>query len=519
MLFLKKTNAEDGQFFHSATVRFLNSAALWLWSFFPYLFACILIAPFLFVLINSFESTSPTTQRILSSFLGEYAKNTGIILLITLFNCLVLGFISAYIISFYNFARKKIFEFLVIVPFAIPSYVLGYIYTDFFSYGGILYKIFQLFGIFFHLDIMNLDRNILDCAESLGAGKLKLIFKIIIPISYPAISAAAILITMEVLNAFGVPSFFGVQVFSTGIYQAWVSYQDMDAAIKLSFMLLFFLALFSIFIYITKNAKKYQYSTGTVKFIKQKTLKGKHLFIIYAFFITLIGISFIIPCIHLIIWLYHGFENIDFIPVSFFFTLFIGIVSAFIIVVVSLVLVNHTRFKTNKIHKIIFRIATIGYGIPGIIIAIAVLLVFIKIDGIFSTGLPLTLSILPLIVAYVIRFIMLSFNSIDAGFNKIGLQFSKASSSLGAGKLKTLLLVDIPLIKSNIIAGFLLSFIEIIKDLPITLLLIPFNYETLAITISKYSAQERIVDIGFPALLIVIISTALLYLFTRIQKK
>ncbi len=545
MSFNKKIKAGNTHFFNAAGTRGLNRLSAWLWSFFPYLFVVVLIAPSLFVLVNSFSTTTPIAKRIISSFLGEYVKNTGIILVFTLFNCLVLGFISAYIISFYEFKGKKIFEFLVILPFAIPSYILGYMYTDFFSYGGILYRIFKLFGIFFHLDIMNLkgvifilscafypyayiifrsylkriDRNILDSAESLGTGKLGIIFKILIPISYPAILSVAILVTMEVLNAFGVPSFFGVQVFSTGIYQAWVSYQDMDAAIKLSFMLLFFLAVFSSLVYITKNAKKYQYSTSSIKFIQTKKLKGNNLFAVYAFFILLVGISFLIPCIHLLIWVYYGFRNIDFIPASFFFTLFIGLVSASLIVLISLVLANRSRFKTDKIHKMLFRLATIGYGIPGIIIAIATLSLFIKIDGIFGKGLPLTLSILPLIIAYIIRFIMLSFNSIDAGFNKCGLKFSKAAMSLGAGKFKTMFMVDIPLIKSNIIAGFLLGFIEIIKDLPITSLLIPFNHETLAITISKYSGQERIVDIGFPALLIVAISASLLYLFTRTQKK
>ncbi|PIE97798.1 MAG: hypothetical protein CR988_06500 [Treponema sp.] len=515
-----------------------------LWSFFSYFFISVLIAPPLFFLVNSLSKTSPSTKKIVTMFLGTYTKNTAIILVFTLCFCLLIGFISACIMSFYNFKGKKIFEFLLILPFAIPSYILAYIYTDFFSYGGIIYKIMQRFGIFFNLDIMNikglifilicafypysyiifrsylkrLDQNILDSAVSLGAGKCKLIFKILIPVSYPAILSASLLIIMEVLNAFGVPYYFGVQVFSTGIFHAWVSFQDIEAATKLSFILILFIGVVSGLIYMMKNAKKYQYSSGAVRFIQPKNISGVKAFAAYFYLILLISISFIIPCIHLILWLYHSIGNVSFVASSFFFTLFVGIFSASLIVIVSIILANHSRYHHDKFNKLLFRVATIGYGIPGIIIAIATLSLFIKLDRFIFGRLIFTLSIIPLFIAYTIRFIMVSFNSIDAGFNKCGLKFSKASKSLGAGEIKTFLKVDLPLIKANIIGAFLLSFIEIIKDLPITSLLIPFNRETLAITISNYAAQERITDIAFPAILIIVISTALLYLFTRNEK-
>ncbi len=517
----------------------------YLWSFFVYFFIALLIAPPVLIFLNSFASTTPSAKIILNMFLGTYIKNTGIILFFSLFFCLALGFISACVMSFYSFKGKRIFEFLVILPFAIPSYILAYMYTDFFSYGGITYRMLEHFGIFFHLDIMNrkgvifiltcafypyayiilrsylkrLDQNVLDSAISLGANKLKLVFKVLIPITYPAILSAALLITMEVLNAFGVPYYFGVQVFSTGIFQAWISYQDMEAATKLSFIVLLFLAIFSGIIYMMKNAKKYQYSSGTVKFIKAKEIGRRKAFAVYLYLILLVGISFIIPCIHLCMWLYQSMDDVVFISGSFFFTLFIALLSAFAIVIISIVLTNYSRYHTGKFHKLVFRFATIGYGIPGIIIGIATLSLFIKIDRLCFHGLFLTLSILPLFMAYTIRFIMLAFNSIDAGFNKCGLKFSQASKSLGAGAIKTLLRVDLPLIKTSIVGGFLLSFIEIIKDLPITSLLIPFNRETLAITASNYAAQERIIDTAFPALLIICVSVILLYLFIRNEKK
>ncbi|PIE74205.1 MAG: hypothetical protein CSA19_00945, partial [Deltaproteobacteria bacterium] len=236
-----------------------------LWSFFTYFFIAVLITPLVFICSHLVSSNTPVAERILSAFLPVYIKNTAIILFFTLCICLLIGFACAYLLTFYDFAGKKLFSFLVILPFAVPSYIFAYIYNDFFGYGGMLYHFCnRIFGIPFHMDIMNiggtvfvlscafypyaylilrgymkrLDSTLLDSAASLGAGPLKVLFAVIIPVSYPAILSAALLITMECLNAFGVPSYFGVQVFSTGIYQAWISYQDMTAALKLSFILL-----------------------------------------------------------------------------------------------------------------------------------------------------------------------------------------------------------------------------------------------------------------------------------------
>ncbi len=515
-------------------------------SFFSYFFIAVLITPLIFIFSKVFSSNTPTAANILSLFLGTYIKNTAIILLFTLPICLTIGFISAYLFTFYDFAGKKLCEFLIILPFAIPSYILAYIYTDFFSYGGVLYHLFKgLFGIPFHKDIMTiggtifilsyafypyaylilrgymkrLDKNLLDTAASLGASPLGILFRIIIPVSYPALLSAGLLITMECLNAFGVPSYFGVQVFSTGIYQAWISYRDMAAAIQLSFIVLLGIALLAGITYVVKNTKKYQYASGKIAFVRPKRITGKQQALVLTAVIVLVSISFIIPCAHLFMWLYHGYANTDIPARSLYATIIIGLVSASAIVIISIILANRTRYTMSRFSTLLFRLATIGYGIPGIIVGIATLSVFITFDRSITGGLFFTLTVLPLLIAYIIRFIMLAYNSIDAGFNKLGVTFSKAARTLGAGDVKTLLLIDIPLIKTNIIAGFLLSFIEIIKDLPITALLIPFQYQTLAIEINNYAGQEELMHTALPSLFIIGISTVLLYAFMRNKEK
>ena len=522
--------------------------------FFAYFLLFIILIPIFYVMFFITQPIKPNTAVLFDSYLGEYLKNTAIILFFTLIFSTAIGVFLAYFESFYEYKFRKFFRFVLVLPFAIPSYLFAYVYADFFSYFS-WFNIFlrEQFGLKIHFDMMNIygaifvftvaffpyvyillrgflarfSASIINSAKSLGKSDTAILFKIILPLSRPAIVAGASLCAMETLNAYGAPNYYGLHVFSTGIYKAWIGYSDLNAAIRLAVILL----LIVVFILFIEKLFRKPYEIGSKQYpLTRKKLSKKANFIVVSLFSLIFFISFLLPIIHILVWFKRSYFDVDYAAL---FTLsknsfFLSISSSFIILLVATFLACNQRFKKGKSKLVISSLANMGYSIPGSVIAICMLALFISIDRFnepiyqffnIDNALFLTLSPVVLIFAYVVRFLSLGFNGLDAGLNKLSSSITYARLSLSKNPLIGFFKIEFMLIIPSLLSSFILIFIEVIKELPLASLLATPEYKTLSFEMDRYASDEQLAMVSAPALVVVISCFILLVIFNLIKER
>ncbi|WP_166667362.1 ABC transporter permease [Hypnocyclicus thermotrophus] len=452
----------------------------------------------------------------------DYIKNTFILSLFSSLFSAIIGYTLAYFTVFYDFRYRKLFDILFILPLAIPTYIAGYVYGELFSFTG-LFKgkidIMNIYGGIFIFSIFlapyvyiisksylsKISSNIIENAKILGKNDLHIFLNVLLPMSRIALVSSVSLVTLEIINAYGVVKYFGINTFSIGIFRTWFSLGDSNSAIKLAAFLMF-----TTFIVLSleKNFRKhknYSYINSKIKSIKRKKLSKSHEFIITIFSLLYIIIGFIFPIIQLVYFsmlTYKMMLNYETF-LLIFKTFILTAISSLITLIIALIISNNARLSKNKFSGILARISSIGYSIPGAVIAIGVLMLFITIDNFFDTY--FSMSFIVLILAYIIRFLGVGYNTINTSFLKIGLKFHESARTLGKSKIYTFFKIDFPMIKSSIFSAYILIFIEIIKELPLTLILRPFNFDTLSTITKKYVEDEMIYHSGIPSLIIVFI--------------
>ncbi|WGS64367.1 ABC transporter permease [Marinitoga aeolica] len=517
-----------------------------------YIIVLLISLPIFIIIYNLITPSNENWNHIYNYLLRDYVINSIKLVLGTGILSAIVGISSAWFISYYEFPLRKHFEWLLILPLTIPPFIGAYVYAGMLSYTGtiqtLLMKYTSFNGKSYLLNIMSVPgaifvfsmflfpyiyltvksffskqiTGIIEASYSLGKNSLTTFFYVILPLARPAIVGGTSLVLMEVLNDYGVVKYFGIPTFSTGIFKAWFSLGDINTAIRLSAILLLFVFAILSFEKILRQNKSY--AIKNKKPIKRRTLKGFKLYIVLTYMIFLFLLSFLLPILQLIQWAIFSFKNtnIRFINLTFN-SLFISLISAVLIIIISLVVSNTLRFKDKK-SIILPKLATMGYSIPGAVIAVGVMVIFIGLDKNLSSiynilglnsKLILTSSILMLIYAYIVRFLNIAYSPVDSNLEKLGKSFHEASRSLGKSFLITFLKIDIPMIKPAIISAFIFSFIEIIKELPLTLILRPFNFDTLATKVFEYANDEMIHEASVASLTIIII----IFIFIMILRK
>lgn len=518
--------------------------------------ALLILFPLSNIFLGIFDSPSDTWIHIKTYLLDEYIRNTIVLILFTGIFSAALGFLSAYIVTFYDFKFRKAFSWLLILPLALPSYMAAYIYADMFSYTGVISRMLNNIGIHKLIDIMSMQGAIfifsftlypyvymivrsslsknssifIDNAKLLKASKLKIFTKVILPLSRPALVAGTLLVILETLNDYGVVKYFGVRVFSYAIFDAWFRLSDLSSAIRLSAIVMIMVFLVIFIEKLIRGKRKYTNSIKSSSIIRKKlTVRNQAIVISILSLILLLG--FAIPVIEMIanaIATHKTIIDIDtlYIVIN---TLSISFVATSLIILISLMLANYARGTKSKFKTSLLKITNLGYAIPGAVIAVSVITFFIDVDNLLypiykffdedSKRLVLTTSLGMLTFAYVLRFMTIGFNTVEASYDKIGEKFTEASYLLKTSKIKTLLKIDIPMIKSGLIGAFIIVFIEVLKELPLTLILRPTNYDTISTRVYAYASDEMIQEASGPALIIVIISAILIYSLTIKMKR
>ena len=332
---------------------------------------------------------------------------------------------------------------------------------------------------------------------------IKAFFTVYLPLAYPAIFAGSILAIMETLSDYGTVLYFGIETFSVGIFKSWFGYGDLAQAINVAIILLIFV--FGILWTESLIRKKYKFvsSTHSGKKASKIKLTGKYNFIAFTISFFISTITLFIPSLVLIYWTIVDIHTLDFTTFDYLYnTLNLNIISSVIIIFLSFIVVYMLRFYPSKIGNITHKLSILGYSIPGAVVGVGLLIIGSFIDK--ALGFILFSGTFFIVIfAYATRYFASSIGSIENGFSKIDSSIDDTSKIFGKSEIKNMIQIYFPLMKPYIISGFLILYIDIAKELPATLILRPFNFDTLAIRIYELASNEMLYKVGFPSLVLV----------------
>lgn len=501
--------------------------------------------PILFIAVKLFYGPGEMWGHLVKNLLLEYVGNTFFLVAVCGAMTLVLGVGSAWLVSRFEFPFRKQAEWLLILPLTIPTYIMAYTYAGIFDYGGIIrFDIMNRSGLAFILSIslfpyvyvssrsffLNQAGNILEASRMLGVGEFKSFFRLILPLARPAIIAGLILVLMEVLNDYGAAKYFGVNTFVTGIFRAWFALEEPETAIYLSALLI--VIVLALIMWERWQRKGIQIASLKHSGLAPRRVLGKPIqWVILLTLLVPICLGFLIPLAQLIYWatLTAGkVFNSDFLFVSFQ-SLGIALLTALVTVLFATVLIYFSKWNTLITVRNVSKIGVLGYAMPGAVIAIGVMIPTLGLDkwmiGVMdeyfgvSMGFLIHGSLVALIYAYVVRFLAVAYHPIESTGQKISRSIPDSSRMLGVGKLYTLWRVELPLIKAGVLSSFILVFIDVMKELPLTLILKPYQVSTLAVKAYEYASDERVMEAALPSLFIIATAAIPIIFLNRLQIK
>ncbi len=512
--------------------------------------ALLLMLPLLVVFAGVFSPADEIWNHIVSQLLGTYTLNTAILMAGVALLSFLIGVNAAWLVNMYNFPGRRFLEWALILPLAIPAYLAGYAWAGMLDYTSPLYTFLRNnFGVdtgqYLFFDLLSLPgaififslslypyvyliaktyfrqqaTNMLDAARSLGLGPWSVYFRIGLPLARPAIVAGISLILMEVLNDYGLVKYFGVETFTTGIFTAWFAFANIGAALKLSAILMVFvLALLVLEKYHRRNLRYANTASSRIFDGNRRNIKHPWLLTVATALPFVLG--FVVPVLAFVYWSVAVHEVVSWDFGRLLANSFKLAASAALLVTIAAMLLGFTlRTFPNPITRFITRMATLGYAIPGAVVAIGLLVVTLWFDRSTVWSFLLTGSLIALVYAYVVRFLAVGFNSIESGNEAVPVSLDQAARSLGASKWRTFFQINLPLLRGPMLAAFLLVFIDVLKELPLTLILRPFNFDTLAVRAFEYANDERIAEASPAALVIIAAGIVPVILLNSIMKR
>ena len=520
--------------------------------------ALVLAIPVLVIIWSVFQTGEGNWPHLVETVLPQYISNSFILMLGVGLGVSFIGVGTAWLVVMCRFPGKAIFEWALILPLAVPAYVIAYAYTDLLQSSGpvqsMIREVFELrFGEYWFPQIRSIGGAILifslvlypyvyllartafleqsvcalDAARSLGRSPWGSFRHVALPLARPAIVAGTALALMETLADFGTVAHFGIPTFATGIYRTWTSMGDRIAAGQLSSILLLFVVLLLWLERMSRKQAKYHHTTGKYKQIEGHQLSGWRAIGATAFCATPLLLGFLIPAI-ILLWM-HFTDGHDLFSERYIRLVINSVslasITAVIAVALSLLLVYVANYQRSKLAVFANRVVGLGYAVPGSMIAVGILIPFAAIDNSLSdfldqsfglnVGLLLTGSIAALVVGYLVRFMAVSMNSVQASLEKVTPSMEYAARSLGNGPIKTALRVHVPLISGGLLTAGLIVFVDVMKELPATLILRPFNFDTLAVQAYNLASDERLAQAATPSLIIVAVGILPLILLSR----
>jgi len=502
--------------------------------------------------------TSETWSHLARTVLPEYILNS-------LWLCLgvgagvgTLGVTTAWLTAMHDFPGRRFFEWALVLPLAMPAYVMAYVYTDFLQFVGPLQTALRetfgwRHGDYWFPDIRTLSGAIvmfvcvlypyvyllvrtaflerasgmLEAARTLGMGPWRAFFAVSLPLARPAVVAGVALALMETLADYGTVAYFAVNTFTTGIYRAWFSLGDRVAAAQLAAMLLSFVLLLLMAERVSRGRARYHNTTGRNRPMAGARLRGLAAFLAFVGCLLPLLLGFVLPALLLLkMALTEGDAQFGerFLLLSRNSFVLAGI-TAGIGVLLALLMAYGARLLKSALATGLNRLVGLGYAVPGAVIAVGVLIPVTRLDNWLAgqweqwfgsnPGLLLTGGIAALIYAYLVRFLAVALHTVESSLAKITPSMDDAARSLGLGQGATLRRVHVPMLRGSLFTAGLLVFVDVMKELPATLVMRPFNFDTLATQTYTLAADERLAEASTAALAIVAVGLLPLIALSR----
>ncbi|WP_082735825.1 ABC transporter permease [Polycladidibacter stylochi] len=514
------------------------------------LLTVIAVLPVLTVIYLAIGSAGDNWHHLLSSVLPQSVWATLQLLAGTSILILVIGVGCAWLVTMCRFPGRRLFDIALLLPLAVPTYIIAFSYVELFDYTGVIQSTlravmgFKTSRDYWFPEVRSMGGAIfvmgfvlypyvylsarasfiaqsactLDVSRTLGASPLRLFFRVALPLARPAIAVGASLALMECLNDIGAVTFFGVKTLSFTVYDTWLNRSSLTGAAQIACVMLFVvLALIWLENHARRQQRFYQSNTSAGKALQGYTLRGVHKWLAMGFCALPILLGFGLPAILLLSRAIRRHEGL-FNPALWQAaqnSLVLAIIGASCAIFVALALSYYRRTNPGPLSQFLGRLASIGYAVPGTILAVGILFPvaaldnslanFFKLNFGISTGLILLGSGTALVYAYVVRFLAVTYGQLDSGFGKISPSLDMAAQTLGQSRFGIFRRVHVPLLSPVVSSACLLAFVECMKELPATLLLRPFNFESLATTVYTATAREAYEDAAMPALFIVLV--------------
>lgn len=509
------------------------------------LFFCI---PIIVICGSLFFPAKDVWAHLLDTVLIDYIFNSFTLLIGVGCISLILGVIPAWLITMYKFPMSRYLEWALLLPMSMPAYIIAYSYTGAFdasgpiqeairdltgwgyndywfpevrSLGGAVAMLsFVLYPYIYLLSRASFIEQsvcVLEVSRTLGCNTIGSFTRVALPLARPAIIVGLSLVLMETLADYGTVQYFGVSAFTTGIFRTWFGMDNSLVASQLSALLLLFVV---VFIYLERRSRKqltYHHTSNRYSPLLKQKLKGSDaLFAFFVCFIPLL-VGFIIPAGFLFHWAIETYSEL--FNKNFYIlllnTMMLAFITALLALSIALFLGYVNRNSCSVINRFLVRFVSMGYAIPGTVVAVGVLIPFVWIDNrldeflrlhfSISSGLLISGTLFILVFAYLVRFLAVSINTVEAALGKIKPEMDEIAKTNGLSQTGIVKKIHMPIMKGSLLTALLLVFVEVLKELPATLILRPFNFNTLAVRTYELANEERLADAAIPALAIVII--------------
>mgnify|MGYP001239608042 CR=1 FL=1 len=509
------------------------------WSLTTLFLALVLIGPFVAILFTAAGDSGGLWPHLLTTVMPRYVANTLWLMLGVGVLSLIFGIVTAWILARFDFPGAKILEWALLLPATVPAYIIAYTYTDLLEYAGPVQGLLRdLFGWtsareYWFPEIRSMGGAILVMASVLypyiylmarTAFRLTPVsyfevarlnnrnptFTVDLPLARPAIIAGLALVLMEVMSDFGTVEFFAVETLTLGIFNVWLGMNNLTAAAQIAGMAFIFILALVVIERSARRRQRFNDTSGRATTLAAIQVSGGKATLCFILCLLPIILGFIIPAAILLSFVVKGLAitNVDALLTATINSLVISLVAAISVISIATVMILVTTYQKHPLLKVLTTVSALGYAFPGAILAIGVVSFAGGIDW-FAAMLGLSDGILIgglglLVLAYIMRFQAVGHGAILSGVNRLSPNIMSASFVLGRGFTSSMRLLAPPLLRKSMIAGGILVFVDVMKELPMTLLLRPFNYETLSTYVYQFAKDELLEESALAALLIII---------------
>lgn len=520
------------------------------WVVVPACIGLLIGIPLIVVTFHLTFITSQEIQHLFRTVLGRYFLNTfGLVLVVGVFTG-VIGISSAWITTVFDFPGRRVLTWILVIPLSVPTYVAALAYAGIFDFTGPLQLLFRevlgfgigeypivdiksFFGLCFVLTVTmypyvyltsravfsSQSSIAMEISRSHGYSKKESFFLVVLPTARPAILAGIILVIMETLGEFGASYYYGIDTLAVGIFRVWFGLGSVSSALSLASLLLLFVGLIMVTERWFRKRAQFYHDLGFVKRPVTRTkLQNSNLVLSLAVCWIPVILGFVLPVGQLLWWLARGtirafnIDTFQYVMTS----IGLSVVTSLIIIVISVLVAYAARLSYGPVVKKTAFLATSGYSVPPAVLAVGIFATYAWIDhrivevfkGLFgfSPGLILTGGLFVLLAGYVVRFFSVGYQTIDSGFSGINSRLDEVSRSCGLRPRESLIRVNLPALKPAYVSAMILLVVDIIKELPLTMILQPFGVKTLATEVFRLAGNEMIPESASLSLLIILIA-------------